>query len=117
MLFRSDALLGTCGKGDIGSHFPPTDPQWRAAASDQFLAHAAEIVRYERGEVTCADVTIVCETPKIAPHRGRMRERIAGILGIELGRVSVKATTNERIGFIGRNEGVAALATATVRYG
>lgn len=111
-----DALLGTCGEGDIGSHFPPTDERWRDAASDRFLAHACGIVRERGGRVTCADVTLVCEAPKIGPHRDAMRARVAGILGVDIGRVSVKATTNERTGFIGRNEGLAALATATVIY-
>lgn len=112
----TDALLGTCGEGDIGSHFPPTDPQWAGAASEAFLAHADAIVKAKGGRVTCADITIVCERPKIGPHRDRMRENIARILGLEIGRVSVKATTNERIGFVGRNEGIAGLATATVCY-
>ena len=113
----TDALLGTCGEGDIGSHFPPSDPRWRGAASDAFLAHAAAIVWERGGRVTCADVTLVCEAPRIGPHREAMRARVAAILGIESARVSVKATTNERIGFVGRNEGLAALATATVIYG
>ena len=112
----TDALLGTCGEGDIGSHFPPTDEQWRGASSDRFLVHAAGIVRAKGGRLTCADVTIVCERPKIGPHRDAMRSRIAELLGIEMSRVSVKATTNERIGFVGRNEGLAALATVTVAF-
>ena len=112
----TDALLGTCGEGDIGAHFPPSDPRWRGAASDTFLAHAAAIVAQRGGRVTCADVTVVCEAPRIGQHRDAMRARIAAILGLDLDRVSVKATTNERIGFVGRNEGMAALATATVIY-
>ena len=111
-----DALLGTCGLGDIGTHFPPSDERWRDASSDQFLRHAVELVRRKRGTLTCADVTLVCETPKIGPHATAMRERLAALLNCSLDRVSVKATTNERIGFIGRGEGVVALATATVRY-
>ena len=111
-----DALLGTCGEGDIGSHFPPSDETWRGAASHRFLTHARELVAERGGRVTCADVTLVCEAPKIGPHRDAMRDRIASLLGIARDRVSVKATTNERIGFIGRNEGFAALATATVIY-
>ena len=112
----TDALLGTCGLGDIGSHFPPSDERWRDAASDRFLAHARDLVAERGGRVTCADITLVCETPKIGPHRDAMRQRVADLLGIALDRVSVKATTNERIGFVGRNEGLAALATATVIY-
>ena len=111
-----DALLGTCGLGDIGSHFPPTDDRWRGASSDRFLDHAVQLVRERRGRITCADVTLICESPKIGPHREAMRSRVASMLGIEIDRVSVKATTNERIGFVGRNEGLAALATATVIY-
>ena len=112
----TDALLGTCGEGDIGSHFPPTDEQWRGASSDRFLVHAAGIVREKGGHITSTDLTIICEEPKIGPHRNTMRSRIAELLEIEMDRVSVKATTNERIGFVGRNEGLAALATATVVF-
>ncbi len=114
----TDALLGTIGAGDIGSHFPPTDPKWKGAPSDQFLAHAVELVRQHGGVITNLDVTIICEAPKIGPHRDPMRSRIAEICGIvDLTRISVKATTNEKIGFIGREEGIAALATATVSFG
>ncbi|MEM7291495.1 MAG: bifunctional 2-C-methyl-D-erythritol 4-phosphate cytidylyltransferase/2-C-methyl-D-erythritol 2,4-cyclodiphosphate synthase [Pseudomonadota bacterium] len=114
----TDALLGTIGAGDIGSHFPPSDPKWKGAQSDQFLAHAAELVSKNGGTITNLDVTIVCEAPKIGPHRDVMRARIAGICNIDdLSRVSVKATTNEKVGFIGREEGIAALATATVSFG
>ena len=113
----TDALLGTCGEGDIGSHFPPSDARWKDAASDQFLAQAHGIVRGKGGVITCADVTIVCEAPKIGPHRDAMRDRVSAILGLVRERVSVKATTNERVGFVGRNEGIAALATVTVLYG
>lgn len=112
----TDALLGTIGDGDIGSHFPPTDPQWRAASSDQFLKHAVNLVKKAGGTITNLDVTIVCEAPKIGPYRDDMRRQIAMICGLELPRVSVKATTNERIGFIGRQEGIAAMATATVLF-
>ncbi|MEL6751743.1 MAG: bifunctional 2-C-methyl-D-erythritol 4-phosphate cytidylyltransferase/2-C-methyl-D-erythritol 2,4-cyclodiphosphate synthase, partial [Pseudomonadota bacterium] len=110
----TDALLATIGAGDIGDHFPPTDPQWRGAKSDQFLAHAAELVRGRGGTITHMDVTLLCESPKIGPHRQAMREMMAKIVGIDVDRVSVKATTNERVGFIGREEGIVALATATV---
>jgi 2-C-methyl-D-erythritol 4-phosphate cytidylyltransferase/2-C-methyl-D-erythritol 2,4-cyclodiphosphate synthase len=111
----TDALLGAIAEGDIGDHFPPSDPQWRGAASDRFLAHACDLVRKKGGETVNVDVTIVCEAPKIGPHRTAMRERVAGILGLDAARVSVKATTTEKLGFTGRREGIAALATATVR--
>ena len=110
----TDALLATVGAGDIGDHFPPSDPQWRGTASHVFLSKAVEIVGASGGRITHADVTLVCEAPKIGPHRDAMRERMADILGIEVSRVSVKATTNEERGFVGRNEGIVALATATV---
>jgi 2-C-methyl-D-erythritol 4-phosphate cytidylyltransferase/2-C-methyl-D-erythritol 2,4-cyclodiphosphate synthase len=113
----TDALLATCGEGDIGDHFPPTDPQWRGAASRIFLAHAAEIVRRRGGIITNADISLIAEAPKVSPHRDAMRANLAEILGISLDRCSVKATTNEKIGFIGRKEGIAAIATATVVYG
>jgi 2-C-methyl-D-erythritol 4-phosphate cytidylyltransferase/2-C-methyl-D-erythritol 2,4-cyclodiphosphate synthase len=112
----TDALLATCGAGDIGDHFPPTDPQWKGAASDIFLDHAAAIVAEVGGTIMNADVTLICEAPKIGPHRLAMRQRLADILKLEIGRCSVKATTNEQIGFIGRREGIAAIATATVIY-
>src|SRR6266851_3207963 len=111
----TDALLGAIGAGDIGMHFPPSDPRWRGAASDQFLAHAALLVREKGGAIAVIDVTIICERPKIAPHRARMVERVAAILEISPARVSVKATTTERLGFTGRGEGIAAQAVATVR--
>ena len=111
----TDALLGAIGAGDIGMHFPPSDPQWRGAASDQFLRHAAALVRGMGGSIAGVDVTVICERPKIAPHRARMVERVAAILAIAPARVSVKATTTERLGFTGRGEGIAAQAVATVR--
>jgi 2-C-methyl-D-erythritol 4-phosphate cytidylyltransferase/2-C-methyl-D-erythritol 2,4-cyclodiphosphate synthase len=111
----TDAVLGAIGAGDIGMHFPPSDPRWRGAASDQFLRHAADLVRGRGGGVAAVDVTIICERPKIAPHRAAMVERIAAILGIASDRVSVKATTTEKLGFTGRREGIAAQAVATVR--
>lgn len=113
----TDALLATCGAGDIGDHFPPSDPQWRGAPSKIFLAHAAKIVREHGGTIMNADVSLIAEEPKIGPHRQDMRQALANILGIDLERCSVKATTNEKIGFIGRGEGIAAIATATVVYG
>jgi 2-C-methyl-D-erythritol 4-phosphate cytidylyltransferase/2-C-methyl-D-erythritol 2,4-cyclodiphosphate synthase len=111
----TDAVLGAIGAGDIGLHFPPSDPQWRGAASEQFLRHAAELVGARRGAVAHVDVTIICEQPKIGPHRAAMIERIATILGVAVDRVSVKATTTDGLGFTGRGEGVAAQAVATVR--
>ena len=111
----TDALLGAIGAGDIGMHFPPGDARWRGAASDQFLRHAADLVGARGGAVAAVDVTIICERPKIGPHRAAMVERIAEILGIAAERVSVKATTTDRLGFTGRGEGIAAQAVATVR--
>ena len=113
----TDALLATCGEGDIGDHFPPSDPQWRGAASNIFLAHAAAIVREKGGVILNADVSLIAEAPKIGPHRLAMRESLSHCLKIDMARCSVKATTNETIGFVGRGEGIAAIATATVSYG
>ncbi|MGH6929748.1 MAG: bifunctional 2-C-methyl-D-erythritol 4-phosphate cytidylyltransferase/2-C-methyl-D-erythritol 2,4-cyclodiphosphate synthase [Dongiaceae bacterium] len=110
----TDAILGAIGAGDIGSHFPPSDPQWRGVDSAKFLAHAAGLVAGKGGRITHVDVTLICERPKIAPHRAAMVTRIAGILGLEEHRVSVKATTTEGLGFTGRREGIAAQAVATV---
>jgi 2-C-methyl-D-erythritol 4-phosphate cytidylyltransferase/2-C-methyl-D-erythritol 2,4-cyclodiphosphate synthase len=111
----TDALLGTIAAGDIGDHFPPGDERWRGAASDRFLAHAAGLVRERGGIIDHVDVTLICERPKIGPHREAMRARIADILGLAVDRVSVKATTTERLGFTGRQEGIAAQAMASVR--
>ena len=111
----TDAVLGAIGAGDIGMHFPPTEARWRGAASDQFLRHAADLVRAQGGTVAAVDVTIICERPKIGPYRAAMVERIAAILGIGPARVSIKATTTDRLGFTGRGEGIAAQAVATVR--
>ncbi|MES2904511.1 MAG: bifunctional 2-C-methyl-D-erythritol 4-phosphate cytidylyltransferase/2-C-methyl-D-erythritol 2,4-cyclodiphosphate synthase [Pseudomonadota bacterium] len=111
----TDALLGAAAMGDIGDHFPPSDPQWKGAASDQFLAHAASLVRASGGVIDHVDCTIICEAPKVGPHREAMRNRIAAILAIPVECVSVKATTTERLGFTGRGEGMAAQATATIR--
>lgn len=111
----TDALLGAIGDGDIGSHFPPSDPQWRGAASHLFLAHARDLVTAAGGRIDHVDLTVICEAPKVGPHRPAMRARIAEILGVPESRVSVKATTTERLGFTGRREGIAAQAIATVR--
>ncbi|WP_224405405.1 bifunctional 2-C-methyl-D-erythritol 4-phosphate cytidylyltransferase/2-C-methyl-D-erythritol 2,4-cyclodiphosphate synthase [Afifella sp. IM 167] len=110
----TDALYGALGEGDIGQHFPPSDPQWKGAASEIFLRAAAERVAARGGRIINADVTLVCEAPKIGPHRAAMGERLAAILGISPGRVNVKATTSEKLGFTGRSEGIASLATASV---
>ncbi|ANK81040.1 MAG: bifunctional 2-C-methyl-D-erythritol 4-phosphate cytidylyltransferase/2-C-methyl-D-erythritol 2,4-cyclodiphosphate synthase [Rhizobiales bacterium NRL2] len=110
----TDAVLGAIADGDIGDHFPPGDPQWRGASSDRFLRFAAERVRQRGGEIVAVDVTLVCETPKMKPHREAMRACIASIAAIPTDRVSVKATTTEKLGFTGRSEGMAAQATATV---
>lgn len=113
----TDALLGAIGEGDIGQHFPNTDPRWRGAASHLFLADAACRVRSRGGAISNVDVTLLCEAPRIALHRDAMRARIAEILAIDVGRVAVKATTTEGLGFTGRREGIAALAAATVILG
>ena len=111
----TDALLGAIGAGDIGSHFPPSDPQWKDADSEVFLRHAGERVGARGGSISNIDVTLVCERPKIGPHRKAMAGRVAEILGLAAGRVSVKATTTESLGFTGRGEGIVAQAVATVR--
>jgi 2-C-methyl-D-erythritol 4-phosphate cytidylyltransferase/2-C-methyl-D-erythritol 2,4-cyclodiphosphate synthase len=110
-----DAILGALAEADIGAHFPPSDPQWRGASSDRFLEFAVERVKARGGRIAHLDLTIVCEGPKIGPHRDAMRARIAALAGIEAERVAVKATTSERLGFTGRGEGIAAYATATIR--
>lgn len=110
----TDALLGAIGDGDIGAHFPPNDPKWSGAASDIFLADAAKRIAARGGRIANVDVTLICEQPKIGPHRDAMRERTAAILGIDVERVSVKATTTEGLGFTGRAEGIAAQASASV---
>ena len=109
-----DALLGALGAGDIGQHFPPSDARWRGASSDRFLAHAATLVSAAGYRLANADVTIICEAPKIGPHREAMRERLAEILGVDKDLVSVKATTTEKLGFTGRAEGIAAQAVASL---
>jgi 2-C-methyl-D-erythritol 4-phosphate cytidylyltransferase/2-C-methyl-D-erythritol 2,4-cyclodiphosphate synthase len=110
-----DAILGALADGDIGVHFPPTDPQWRGASSDRFLAFAVERLRARGGRIAHLDVTIVCEAPRIGPHRDAIRARVAEIAGVPVERVGVKATTSEKMGFTGRREGMAAFANATVR--
>ncbi len=111
----ADAIFGAIGAGDIGVHFPPGDPRWRGTASDAFLKHAAGLVAERAGDVVHVDVTLICESPRIRPHHGEMVRRLTEILGLEAGRVSVKATTTDGLGFTGRGEGVAAQAAATVR--
>lgn len=110
----TDAILGAMGDGDIGDHFPPTDPQWRGAASDRFLIHAVERLAARGGRLVNVDVTLICERPKVKPHRQAMRERLAALLSLPLDAVSVKATTTEAMGFTGRGEGLAAQALATI---
>jgi 2-C-methyl-D-erythritol 4-phosphate cytidylyltransferase/2-C-methyl-D-erythritol 2,4-cyclodiphosphate synthase len=109
-----DAILGALGDGDIGAHFPPSDPQWKGADSETFLRHAATLAQNAGARIVHVDVTLICEKPKIGPHREAMRARTAEVLGLPLSRVSVKATTTERMGFLGREEGLAAQATATL---
>lgn len=109
-----DAILGAIGAGDIGSHFPPSDPQWKGASSDRFLAHAVKLAAEAGYRIGNVDLTIICEAPKIGPHREAMRARLADLLGSPLAAVSVKATTTERLGFTGRGEGIAAQAVATL---
>ncbi len=111
----TDAILGCIGAGDIGQHFPPSDEQWRGAPSWKFLDHAARLVTQKSGRIIHCDVTLICERPKIGPHRDAMRARIAEILGMDVSRISVKATTTEGMGYTGRREGLAAQAVATVR--
>ena len=111
----TDAILGAIADGDIGSHFPPSDMQWKGAASDQFLRHAMELVAARGGLVAHLDATIICEAPKIGPHRDAIRANVAKICGLDLGRVAIKATTSEKLGFTGRREGIAVQAVATVR--
>lgn len=111
----TDALLGAIGDGDIGMHFPPSDPKWRGESSSRFVEHARDLVRQRGGIIDHVDVTVICEEPKITPHRLRMRQAIAAMLQVDAGRISIKATTTERLGFTGRSEGIAAQAVATIR--
>ena len=111
----TDALLGAAGLGDIGMHFQPSDPRWEGASSNLFLAHSADLIRERGGIIDNVDCTIICEEPKVGPHRLEMRRRVAAILGLDEGRVSIKATTTEGLGFTGRREGIAAQAVANIR--
>jgi 2-C-methyl-D-erythritol 4-phosphate cytidylyltransferase/2-C-methyl-D-erythritol 2,4-cyclodiphosphate synthase len=111
----TDALLGASGLGDIGEHFPPSDPQWKGASSGLFLAHAARLIRERGGIVDHIDCTVICEEPKVGPHRLEMRRKVAALLGLGEGQVSIKATTTEGLGFTGRREGIAAQAVANIR--
>lgn len=111
----TDAILGALAHGDIGTHFPPSDPQWRGASSDRFLAHAVGLVRQRGGIVDHLDATLLCEKPRLGPYRDAMRQRIAAIAGLRMDQVSLKATTTEKLGFTGRGEGIAAQAAATIR--
>lgn len=113
----TDAVLGAIGAGDIGQHFPPSDPKWKGAPSDIFLAHAATLARDAGAQISNVDLTLICEQPKIGPHVSAMRKRIADILSLDVARVSVKATTTEGLGFTGRGEGIAAQALATLIFG
>ncbi len=110
----TDAIYGALAEGDIGRHFPPSDPQWKGAASEIFLRHAVDLARARGFAVTNIDCTLICERPKVGPHAEAMMTALAEITGIEAGRISVKATTSERLGFTGREEGIAAIATCTV---
>jgi 2-C-methyl-D-erythritol 4-phosphate cytidylyltransferase / 2-C-methyl-D-erythritol 2,4-cyclodiphosphate synthase len=110
----TDALLGAISAGDIGDHFPPSDPQWRGVASSRFVEHAVTLIEARGARIANIDLTIICEAPRIGPHRGAMRARIAELLRVDIDRVSVKATTTERLGFTGRSEGIAAQAVATI---
>lgn len=112
----TDALLATRGAGDIGTHFPPSDPKWKGAPSRIFVEHAVNVVRKAGGRIANADITLICEAPKIGPHREAMTSALSDMLGIAPERISVKATTNEKLGFVGRGEGIAAIATASVIY-
>ena len=109
-----DAILGACALGDIGEHFPPSDPRWKDAASGRFVAHAVALAADAGYAIGNVDLTLICEAPKIGPHREAMRTKLAALLGVDPGQVSIKATTTERLGFTGRGEGIAAQAAATL---
>ncbi len=111
----TDALLGAAALGDIGQHFPPSDPQWKGAASDRFLRHAADLIEAKGGIIDHVDCTVICEAPKVGPHRAAIQARVAEILALKPDAVSIKATTTEQLGFTGRREGIAASAIATIR--
>ncbi|WP_299148222.1 2-C-methyl-D-erythritol 2,4-cyclodiphosphate synthase [uncultured Tateyamaria sp.] len=110
----TDAIYGALAKGDIGQHFPPSDPQWKGAQSHIFLRHAVNLATEMRFAISNVDCTLICEFPKIGPHAARMREVMADVMGLDVARVSVKATTSERLGFTGRGEGIACIATAAL---
>lgn len=110
----TDAIYGALAEGDIGVHFPPSDPQWKGAASHIFLRHAMDRVAQRGYRLANCDVTLICERPKVGPHQAAMRAALAEIMGVDAGRISVKATTSERLGFTGREEGIAALATCAL---
>ncbi|MEY8839201.1 2-C-methyl-D-erythritol 2,4-cyclodiphosphate synthase, partial [Cribrihabitans sp. XS_ASV171] len=110
----TDAIYGALAEGDIGRHFPPSDPQWKGAASEIFLAHASDLARERGYALSNIDCTLICERPKVGPHAAAMQDALARICGIDADRVSVKATTSERLGFTGREEGIAAIATAAL---
>ena len=110
----TDAIYGALADGDIGQHFPPTDPQWKGAASEIFLDHAVKLAAQKGYAISNVDCTIICELPKIGPHAAAMRARLAQIMGLSPDRIGVKATTSEQLGFTGRGEGIAALASATL---
>ena len=110
----TDAIYGALARGDIGQHFPPSDDRWKAAASDIFLRHAVDLAAEMGLTINNVDITLICEAPKIGPHAASMRARLAEIMGLDVARVSVKATTSERLGFTGRGEGIASIATATL---
>jgi 2-C-methyl-D-erythritol 4-phosphate cytidylyltransferase/2-C-methyl-D-erythritol 2,4-cyclodiphosphate synthase len=112
----TDAILGAIGGGDIGTYFPPSEDQWKNADSAIFLAHAGALVRQQGGQINNLDLTIICEQPRIGPHRAAMQARIAEILGLQAERINVKATTTERLGFTGRGEGIAAMAICAVNF-
>jgi 2-C-methyl-D-erythritol 2,4-cyclodiphosphate synthase len=110
----TDAIYGALAQGDIGQHFPPSDPQWKGAESHIFLTHAVELAKSKGFSISNVDCTLICEFPKIGPHSKNMRVEMARIMGMEVDRVSVKATTSERLGFTGRGEGIACIATCTL---
>ncbi len=110
----TDAIYGALARGDIGQHFPPSDPQWKGAESHVFLTHAVNLATVMGFTITHVDCTLICEHPKIGPHASKMRAKMASLMGLDIDRVSVKATTSERLGFTGRGEGIACMATATL---
>lgn len=110
----TDAIYGALAQGDIGQHFPPSDPQWKGADSSIFLQHATDMARQMQFNISNVDCTIICEVPKIGPHAARMRDVMAALMGLDADRVSIKATTSEKLGFTGRSEGIACMATVTL---